>query len=118
MISLSFGVSDDPPPDSVPPWLGETKVGVLVWLGTGPPEDGFGDPLPDSVGDADSLPDSVGSPDWGEPLPPPDAEVGTGGGGDPALLFWKIRIEISTARAAISSMSSQDTRIDTHPARS
>ena len=110
-----------PPPDSVPLGEGEAEPEL------DPDADGEPDWLPEGV--PDGLPDcdpdwlADGEPDWGGGDPDcdcggglPDPPVGVGGvcGG------WlrKIRIAISTARAASSSISSQDTRIVFQPARS
>ncbi len=99
--------------------------------GDGDPDDGDGDP-DDGEGDAlcgdgeadcgdgeadwgDGLPDCGGGlPDWGGG----DPVGGSGGGGVDELDWLNSRIARSTATIAISSMSSQETTIDSRPARS
>jgi len=92
-----------------------------VWLGESlPPVDGLalsGEPL--SVdGDAVSLelPVPLLPPDAdadAEPLPPPPPLFGLELGG-----FWKIKMMINRASAAMASISSHDTSTDTQLARS
>ena len=100
-----------PPPDSVPDGDPEAV----------PDCDGDGDPDGDpdcGEGDPDcgeGEPDcGGGDPDCGGGLPEPPV----GGGGDCGGWFRKIRIAISTASAASSSISSQETRMVRQPARS
>ena len=98
-----------------------------------PDGDGEPDSLPD--GDPDGDPDCGDGPDCGEGDPDcgdgdPDCgdgeldcggglpELPVGGGGDCGGWLRKIRIAISTARAASSSISSQETRMVRQPARS
>jgi hypothetical protein len=105
-----------PPPVSVPEGDGDPDW-VPDWDGDGDPDCGDGDPDcgegdPD-CGDGD--PDcGDGEPDWGGGLPDPPV----GGGGDCGGWLRKIRIAISTARAASSSISNQETRMVRQPARS
>lgn len=109
----------DPDPESDGDGDGEPDPEAL-----GEPDDGEGEPdegdgEPDcGDGDADW---GGGEPDWGggEPdcgggLP----EVPVGGGGACGGSFWKIRMASSTAKAASSSISSQETRMVRQPARS
>ena len=111
-----------PPPDWVPDGEGEPDA----------VPDGDGDPDGDPEGEAepedgdpdcgegepdcgDGDPDcGGGEPDWGGGL----AEPPVGGGGACGGWFWKIRIAISTASAASSSINSQETRMVRQPARS
>ena len=111
-----------PPPVSVPDGDGE------------PDPDGEGEPEPD--GDPEGEPDcgdgepdcDDGEPDWGDGEPDCGdgeldcggglPELPVGGGGCCGGWFRKIRIARSTARAAISSISSQETRMVRQPARS
>ena len=105
-----------PPPDSVPDgdgdpdpdWDGEPDGEAVP--GEGDPDCGDGDP---DCGDGE--PDwGDGDPVWGGGLPEPPV----GGGGDCGGWLRKIRIAISTASAASSSISSQETRMVRQPARS
>lgn len=111
------GVPPPPPPDSLPEGDGDAEPD--------PDSDGEFDPdwLPE--GDPDWLPDcdAEGEPDCGGGEP--DADIGgglpeppVGVGGVCGGWLRKIRIAISTASAASSSISSQETKIVTQPARS
>jgi hypothetical protein len=101
-----------PPLVSVPDGDGDPLVG----------EPGPGEGEPDSLGE----PDSDGDPDSGEPEPDcgeldcggglPDCPVG--GGGDCGGWLRKIKMAINTASAASKIISSQETKIVRHPARS
>jgi hypothetical protein len=79
--------------------------------------EGFGDPLPGD-GDADcgdGEPDcGEGELDWGGGL----AEPPVGGGGDCGGWLRKMRMAMSTPSAASSIVSSHETRMLRHPARS
>ena len=114
-----------PPPDSVPVGDGEPEpdsepTATPTANRTGDPDWATASPTA-----ADGEPD-CGEPDWGEPdcgdgepdwgggLPEPPV----GGGGVCGGWLRKIRIAISTASAASSSISSQDTRMVRQPARS
>ena len=106
-----------PPPDWVPDGEGEPEP-----LADGDPDPGDGEPLfgladpgdgdPD-CGDPDGEPD-CGELDWGGGLP----ELPVGGGGVCGGWCRKIKIAISTASAASSTINSQETRIVRQPARS
>jgi hypothetical protein len=114
----SFGLGW-PPPVSVP--LGDAEAepdsdpdadGEPDWLPDGEP-DGLPDSEPDWL--AEGEPDcGDGDPDCGGGLPEPPVGVGGVCGG------WlrKIRMAISTASAASSSINNQETRIVFQPARS
>ena len=120
-----------PPPDSVPDGDGDPDPDCE------PDVDGDADAEPDSEPDGDGEPDcdpdgepdcGDGDPDWGDGDPDcgegeleaggglPDWPVG--GGGDWGGWLRKIRMAISTASAASSSMRNQDTRMVRQPARS
>jgi hypothetical protein len=117
-----------PPPDSLP--LGEGDAEPE----SEPDADGEPDSLPD--GDPEGVPDSDpdwladGEPDCGDGEPDcgggePDCDCGgglpeppVGVGGVCGGWLRKIRIAISTASAASSSISSQDTSTVCQPARS
>jgi hypothetical protein len=125
------------PPDSVPDGDGEPSP---LWVPDGDGEADDGDPDPDGLGEGepdcgDCDPDGVGEPDCGEGEPDcgdgePDCGEGeldcggglpvppVGGGGACGGWLRKIKIAISTARAASSIISSQDTRMVFQPARS
>ena len=100
------------PPDWVPDGDGEPE------LADGEPEFGDGEPDCDGdpdCGDPDGEPDcGDGELDWGGGLP----ELPLGGGGVCGGWCRKIRIAISTASAARSTINSQETRIVRQPARS
>lgn len=76
-------------------------------LGDGEPLLGLGDADDDGGGDADE--DDDGGGVW---------FVGSGGGGGAGGVFWNRSTAISSARAAVTIISSQLTRIVIHPARS
>lgn len=87
-----------PPPDSVPDGPGDPEVGD---------PDGAGDWGDPDCGDPDCV------PDCGGPVEEP-----VGGGGDCGGWLRKIKIAMSTARAASSTIRSHDTKIVRQPARS
>ena len=95
-----------------------------------PEGDGEPDPDPDIDGDCEGDPD-CGDPELGDGDPDcggPDCgeldcggglpELPVGGGGACGGWLRKIKMAISTARAASSSINSQETRMDRQPARS
>src|SRR3712207_5736307 len=112
------------PPDSVAEGDGESEPDFE------PDGEGEADADPDSEpegeGDPDCEPEGEpdcgdGDPDWGEGELDaggglPDCPVG--GGGDWGGSLRKIRMAISTAKAARSSISSHDTKMVRQPARS
>jgi hypothetical protein len=111
-VSVPDGDGD---PDAVPDWEGDAEGEAEP--GDGEPDCGDGDPEPGDgdpdCGDGD--PDwGGGEPDWGGGLPEPPV----GGGGDCGGWLRKIKIAISTASAASSTISSQETRMVRQPARS
>ena len=113
-----------PPPDSVPDGEGDPEPDSVP--------DGDGDPDPDWLPDGDGEPDcgdgdpdcgdpdcgggdpDCGELDWGGGLPEPPV----GGGGVCGGWLRKIRMAISTASAASSSISNQETKMVSQPARS
>ena len=98
-----------PPLVCVPDGDGEPEAGDPDCV-DGDPDWGEPDPL---CGDGD--PDcGEGDPDWGGGLP----ELPVGGGGDCGGWLRNSRMAISTASAANSSISSQETKMVRHPARS
>ena len=107
-----------PPPDSVPDGDGDPDA-VPDW-------DGDPEGEPDGDPDCDEGDPDCGDPDCGDPDcggGDPDcggglAEPPVGGGGACGGWLRKIRIAISTASAASSSISSQETRMVRQPARS
>ena len=113
-------VGDGPPPDSVPLGDGEPEEGEADGDPDWDPDcdcDGDGEPLPgDGEPDCgDAEPDCGDAElDWGGGLPEPPV----GGGGAWGGWLRKIRMAISTPRAASSSIKSQETRIVRQPARS
>jgi hypothetical protein len=124
-VPESLGVGS-PPPDWVPLGEGEPDPDSEGEpegdpdSGDGDPDSGDGEPDWDE-GDPEGDPDwGEGEPDcgdgeldWGGGLPDP-----VGGGGAWGGWFRKIRMAISTASAASSSMRSHETKIVRHPARS
>lgn len=123
----SAGVGE-PPPLWLPLGEGEPLVGE--------PDgdcdaDSEGEPEPEGEGEleGEGEPDpGEGEADWGEGEPDcgggePDCGGGlpvppVGGGGDCGGWFWKIRMAIRMASAASSSISNQETKMVSHPARS
>ena len=104
----------EPEPDSVPDGDGEPEPD---WLpdGDGEPDCGDGDPdCGDGDPDCGAVTRTGARLDCGGGLPEPPV----GGGGACGGWLRKIRIAISTARAASSSISSQETRMVRQPARS
>lgn len=118
----------EPPPLSVPLGDGEPELGDPDWDGLceGDPPVGEGDGEPDwgdgepDCGDGDpdcgdGEPDcGDGELDWGGGLPDPPV----GGGGVCGGWLRKMRMAISTASAASSSISSHETTMVRQPARS
>jgi hypothetical protein len=96
-----------PPPDWVPDGDGEPEP-----LADGDPDPGDGEPL--GLPDPDDGDPDCGELDWGGGLP----ELPVGGGGVCGGWCRKIKIAISTASAASSNISSQETRMVRQPARS
>ena len=106
-----------PPPDSVPDGEGDADADAVPdWDGDPEGEpDGEAEPGDGEPDCGDGEPDcGGGEPDWGGGLPEPPV----GGGGDCGGWLRKIKIAISTASAASSSISSQETRMVRQPARS
>jgi hypothetical protein len=125
-------VDGSPPPDSVPLGEGDPEVGDPDGVGEFPL---LGDGFPDGDADRGELDPGEGDlllgegdPDCGEGEPGGgEAELDWGGGlpdppvgGGGACGGWcrKIRMAISTPRAASSSINSQETRMVRQPARS
>ena len=96
--SRELGVGEPGPEGDAEPGVGEALDGEGEGDGEADAEEG--------LGEADCV--------CGEA----DAVSGTGGGGLTCGACWKIRIAISTASAHSNTISNQEARIDSQPARS